>query len=646
MASTTLFAPQVQSIQPAFVYYSESYTGEVKIYFSLSSYNDISEIGYIMFSIIDPNQVSGWGSNTMLKKEYFPLGYAAISKDEIQQDDFNKKYYIKIRFSSTYFKTFTKNQFYQVQLYFIDKNIDIDLNAIGNNLFLIDNNIFINKSQYISDPSQSTLIRPISNANIEVDGVDSDTNAIYNSNLQELRGRLKYDDGSTVEAISKYCIVIKKYPFGTEIIYKTPVTYNYSGINFYHKFKDLYLPEDNEYIIYFNYLTINGFEGRKEIYLNTTRENNVFEQIDKCLLKANSVNGSIEMELIFKNLLPKGTIIIQRSSYLSNFTLWEDIHICNINYDNEDEIETNIYKWADFSVESGVLYQYRILFKDIDNIIYTYTVETNKEDVLTNNRKPVMVTSSKEEGSVSISKMICSFEDIFLMDKTRYFSVRFDPNISSMKYVTQEAITNTLGGKYPIIRRNGDTKYRQFTISGLISFEGDKILLNQETDSQVNNVLSKWFDEECPSMLFGKEEFSKESSIYQYTFNDYYFEKRFRDLAIEFLTNGRVKLFKSETEGNILVYLSNISFTPNKGLSRMVYNFSATATECGEASIQNLIKYGIIDFESNIDRIYILKSEEIDDSGYYILNSEGYFINETTGEYSLLLTQEGVQVND
>ena len=62
---------------------------------------------------------------------------------------------------------------------------------------------------------------------------------------------------------------------------------------------------------------------------------------------------------------------------------------------------------------------------------------------------------------------------------------------------------------------------------------------------------------------------------------------------MEFLTDGEVKLFRSETEGNVLVRLMNVSFTPNQALGRMVYSFSATAYEIDECNFENYNKYNI-----------------------------------------------------
>ena len=64
-----------------------------------------------------------------------------------------------------------------------------------------------------------------------------------------------------------------------------------------------------------------------------------------------------------------------------------------------------------------------------------------------------------------------------------------------------------------------------------------------------------------------------------------------RDIIAEFLSNGSIKLLRSEEEGLMLVYLSGVSFTPNATSGRRVYDFSATATEICEATEANIAKY-------------------------------------------------------
>lgn len=62
-------------------------------------------------------------------------------------------------------------------------------------------------------------------------------------------------------------------------------------------------------------------------------------------------------------------------------------------------------------------------------------------------------------------------------------------------------------------------------------------------------------------------------------YEDVILEREFRELVYQFLYNNKVKLFRSNPEGNILVKLTNISFTPMEQLGRQLYSFTAEATE-------------------------------------------------------------------
>ena len=66
---------------------------------------------------------------------------------------------------------------------------------------------------------------------------------------------------------------------------------------------------------------------------------------------------------------------------------------------------------------------------------------------------------------------------------------------------------------------------------------------------------------------------------------------------MEWLSDGKPKLFRSETEGNMIVMLSGISFTPQAGSGRMTYTVTATLTEIAEANLENLITYNLVPIE-------------------------------------------------
>lgn len=73
-----------------------------------------------------------------------------------------------------------------------------------------------------------------------------------------------------------------------------------------------------------------------------------------------------------------------------------------------------------------------------------------------------------------------------------------------------------------------------------------------------------------------------------------YVERKFRDAVMSWLSDGKPKLYRSETEGNMIVIVSQPSFTPLNKTQRMVYSVSMTLTEIADFTLQNLIEYNLI----------------------------------------------------
>jgi hypothetical protein len=67
------------------------------------------------------------------------------------------------------------------------------------------------------------------------------------------------------------------------------------------------------------------------------------------------------------------------------------------------------------------------------------------------------------------SEIFVDFEDMFLTDGDRQLKIQFNPKVTSFKNTLFEAKIDTIGGKYPFFFRNGNTSYKEFPISGLIS---------------------------------------------------------------------------------------------------------------------------------------------------------------------------------
>lgn len=66
-------------------------------------------------------------------------------------------------------------------------------------------------------------------------------------------------------------------------------------------------------------------------------------------------------------------------------------------------------------------------------------------------------------------------------------------------------------------------------------------------------------------------------------------ERIFKMKALEWLNDGKTKLFKSATEGNFLVRLMNISMTPEDKLGRMLHTINMQASEVAEFNFKNVV---------------------------------------------------------
>lgn len=246
-------------------------------------------------------------------------------------------------------------------------------------------------------------------------------------------------------------------------------------------------------------------------------------------------------------------IVIRRTSSRSDFTKWAVIS----DFEIEDADIVNLY-WYDYTAEPGVWYRYEVVRYDGDNRTATLLTDVNK---------PVMLDS----------------EDIFLNSKKGQLIVKFDPSIANITSKIAESVTETIGSKYPFFRRNGNVNYKTFSLSGTIS-----CFMDIE-----NNMLKASKQEVFGSSADFYKQYNEQHQIDLY--NDYIYQKFFREKVMEFLQNNDVKLFRSLTQGNVLIKLNGISFIPNQVLGRLIYNFSCTAYEIDECNADNYNKYKILD---------------------------------------------------
>ena len=355
-----------------------------------------------------------------------------------------------------------------------------------------------------------------------------------------------------------------RYTYENTIIEDSGILYTnrYEPSRFEYIFKTQ--PKNEKfYTLTIKYETVNKYSFETKFQLQglvNILENGInINTIDSNINMANITSISQEEEegrvclQISGNAETPISLKVRRTDSRTNFSQWEDISAIK-NYVSE-------YTFYDYTIESGVWYKYGVQIEQSDGI----------RSVLNIIDKPI----------------IRNFNYTFLLgENNQQLKLQFNNTFDSYKININESITNTLGGVFPLVSRSGATYYKTFSLGGLISFNMDENKLFLSDDEIYNfNEVAKLY-----------EEYNLKNNITHY---DYNLEREFRNKVITFLNDGKIKLLKSPTEGNILIYLSGVSFSPENSLSRMIYSFSSTATEIARSNIESYKKYKIIKVEED-----------------------------------------------
>ena len=254
-------------------------------------------------------------------------------------------------------------------------------------------------------------------------------------------------------------------------------------------------------------------------------------------------------------------VLSRRSDKAGQNTQWEVVKTVQLNITINRK---KPYVFYDYSIEAGELYTYS-LQKFNSNNIYSRRV-------------------------IHDQPIAAKFEDAFLYDGTRQLRIRFNPNVSSFKSVVAETKKTTLGRQFPFILRNGVLNYKEFPITGLISYQmdNDELFLSK---SDWRYVELKQNQETGEIIHRSTKPFESSTQLSDENFD---FERLFKLEVLEWLNNGGIKLFKSPQEGNYIVRLTNISLSPNTTVSRMLHSFNCTASEVAKYSINALSEYSLL----------------------------------------------------
>lgn len=302
---------------------------------------------------------------------------------------------------------------------------------------------------------------------------------------------------------------------------------------------------DESYYIQFSVKTTNNLEVKTSQYRIMQRRS-VPPDINAQLKATNDFDNGLIRITIQDDIDPviSGSFVISRASDKSGW-MWEEFRRFDLR-----AADPKKWELLDCTVEQGVKYRYSLQqYNDFD--VYSDRIVSNDE--------------------------LADFEDSFLYDGEKQLKIRFNPQVSSFQTTILESKMETIGSKYPFITRNGSVGYKDIPISGLISYQMD--------DAE---------------LFMTKKELGIDAFSHNLTSDNITAERMFKIAVMEWLSNGKPKLFKTPTEGNFVVYLMGVSLSPENGLGRMLHSFSCTATEIGDFNLKTLDYYNLIDISEEL----------------------------------------------
>lgn len=366
-----------------------------------------------------------------------------------------------------------------------------------------------------------------------------------------------------------------------EIIYNYDNSNDTDGIKQIYKFNST-LKVGEIYQCVCKYTTANGYSQELSYKNIATTEiypspNGLFPSVSldytngliNISIKKRTLDGDIIKDEYINTPKPIGNYLLTRASSKDNYEKWEIIKSFSLNAVqlSNNNIERILFK--DLNIEHGVYYQYAIQQFNSNNLY-----------------------SSKNYSDI----IKADYEDMYLTDGIRQLRIAYNPKISSFKDTVLENKQDTIGSHFPFFFRNNEIIYKEFSLSGLLSYLSDPdnlFNINYSSDINTTNLVT--------------------DNIFK--------EKQYKLEVLNWLNNGENKLLKTATEGNYYVRLMNVSLSPNDTLGRMLHTFNAIAYEVENINIP-LILDKTKEYTSDKIGIIALDNVNYTSSNYWEFNNK------------------------
>ena len=399
------------------------------------------------------------------------------------------------------------------------------------------------------DPAELQVLN-IDSSNVALAGkyvhhIQPDTSLFYGQTDEEFLNRFKVivkDSEDKVVYSSDYLNIDLNSI--NEINYTIPYYFNIGNYTLQLWYETANLYSDTETFPQLNVNYSSNTWGSQSVVQEMTGVNNILGKVNISFIPFDE-----------NTTVPAGSqFVIRRGSDEDNFAIWDEVYKHTL---TEALTGTNMISFDDYTVESGILYKYEISYIDNSGV------------------SPVRYT-------IVEGPAMTIFDHAFLTGEGTQLCVKFNPSVSGYQTNVADSMVTTLGSQFPYTQRGSDMYYRTFSLSGTIAYEMDE----QHMFASRTSIYGDWIQ------VYG----SYFVNHYMNQQNDRITQRKFREIVERYLYNDTPKLFRSTPEGNILVKLTNISFSPKNEIGRLVYDFSCTATEIGEPSIANCKMYQIQDF--------------------------------------------------
>lgn len=222
-------------------------------------------------------------------------------------------------------------------------------------------------------------------------------------------------------------------------------------------------------------------------------------------------------------------------------------------------------------------------------VLYDYFIENGNyyryalQPILANGVKGAITT---------FYDVVTTFDGFWLLgEKDMQFSFIYDGKIGTMNRRKPKDFIETIAGRFPYSVRASELDYYTFPFSGKLTYHQD--VQNLLTAENYTTAISP--DPTIPigfvELKYGDEMRLNAKNDLEEMQDGMVMQRAWRNKILDWLTDGKLKILKSEAQGNILVEVSDVKVTPIKSLGGLICDFECNMTQMGIVDEKTLQKY-------------------------------------------------------